>query len=446
VVGVSRIKSSERLILFTRYPEPGKTKTRLIPVLGPHGAADLQKQMTEHVLARTGDFVGDRRVDMEVRYEGGNRGLMVKWLGSHLSYRSQGRGDLGTRMAQAFSQAFSQGKTRVVIVGSDCPGINEVTVKTAFDLLGQFDLVLGPANDGGYYLIGLRQEESKLFEGIPWGTAEVGAKTIEIANQLGLRWVKVDPLGDVDRAEDIEVWESEGARKKAPSHPAISIVIPTLNEAENLASTLASTKSSVDLEIIVVDGGSSDGTTDVARNFGVRLLTTAPGRARQANAGGLAARADVLLFLHGDTRLPRGFEWYVLDVMGKKSVVAGAFTLGIDGPEFTFRIIEMLANFRSRVFQMPYGDQGIFLRGEAFRAFRGFPDMVLMEDFVLMRRLRKRGKIAILPVAVSTSARRWRKFGIFKTTLINQAVLLGYFLGSNPERLARWYKKSKLRD
>jgi rSAM/selenodomain-associated transferase 2 len=176
------------------------------------------------------------------------------------------------------------------------------------------------------------------------------------------------------------------------------------------------------------------------------LLTTAAGRARQVNAGGLAARADVLLFLHGDTRLPRGFEWYVLDVMGKKSVVAGAFTLGIDGPEFTFRIIEMLANFRSRVFQMPYGDQGIFLRGEAFRAFRGFPDMVLMEDFVLMRRLRKRGKIAILPVAVSTSARRWRKFGIFKTTLINQAVLLGYFLGSNPERLARWYKKSKLRD
>ena len=206
MVGVSRINSSERLILFTRYPEPGKTKTRLIPVLGSHGAADLQKQMTEHVLARTDDFVSDRRVDMEVRYEGGNRGLMEEWLGSHLSYRSQGRGDIGARMAQAFSQSFTQGKTRVVIVGSDCPGINEVTVTTAFDLLGQFDLVLGPANDGGYYLIGLRREESKLFEGIPWGKAEVGAKTIEIANQLGLSWVTVDPLDDVDRAEDIEVW------------------------------------------------------------------------------------------------------------------------------------------------------------------------------------------------------------------------------------------------
>jgi rSAM/selenodomain-associated transferase 2/rSAM/selenodomain-associated transferase 1 len=443
---VSRVNSSERLILFTRYPEPGKTKTRLIPFLGPHGAADLQKQMTEHVLSRAGGFVGDRRIDMEVRYEGGNRGLMEEWLGGHISYRSQGRGDIGTRMAQAFSQAFNQGKKRVVIVGSDCPGINGATVRSAFDLLGQFDLVLGPANDGGYYLIGLRQEESKLFEDVPWGTVEVGARTLEIANQLGLRWVKVEPLDDVDRPEDIEVWEREATREVAPPHPTISIVIPTLNEGENLAATLASTESSVDLEIIVVDGGSSDETLELAKSFGVRVLTTAAGRARQVNAGGLAAGGDVLFFLHGDTRLPRGYEWYVLNVMGKPGVVAGAFTLVIDGSEFGFRIIEMLANFRSRVFQMPYGDQGIFLRGEVFRGLGGFPDMVLMEDFVFMQRVRKRGKVAILPAAVKTSARRWRNLGILKTTLINQAVLLGYFLGINPERLARLYRRSKFRN
>ncbi len=439
---MSRVNSSERLILFTRYPEPGKTKSRLIPLLGPHGAADLQKQMTEHVLARTTGFVSNRRIDMEVRYEGGNQGLMEKWLGSHISYRSQGRGDLGTRMARAFSQAFDQGRKRVVIVGSDCPGINETTVRTAFDLLDQFDLVLGPANDGGYYLIGLRQEKAKLFEDVPWGTAEVGARTLEIAIQLGLRWVKIEPLDDVDRAEDIEVWESEATRKEAPPKPSISIVIPTLNEAENLAATLASTESSVDLEIIVVDGGSSDETLELAQSFGVRLLTTAAGRARQVNAGGLAASGDVLLFLHGDTRLPRGFERHVVDIMGKPGVVAGAFNLGIDGSEFGFRIIEMLANFRSRVWQMPYGDQAIFLRGEVFRALGGFPDMVVMEDFVLMQRLRKRGRVAIAPVAVKTSARRWRKLGILKTTLINQTVLLAYFLGSNPQRLARWYRRS----
>ena len=443
MVGVSRVNSSERLILFTRYPEPGRTKTRLIPVLGPHGAANLQKQMTEHLLARTTSFVSDRRVDMEVRYEGGNRALMEGWLGSHISYRSQGRGDLGSRMAQAFSQAFKQGKKRVVIAGSDCPGINEATVRNAFDLLDQFDLVLGPANDGGYYLIGLRQEEPRLFENVPWGAAEVGARTLEIADQLGLCWVKVEPLNDVDRAEDIVVWKSEAARKEVSPRPVISIIIPTLNEAKNLAATLVSTESRADVEIMVVDGGSSDGTIEVAKSFGVRVLTTSAGRARQANAGGLAAGGEILVFLHGDTRLPRGFSRYVLDILRKPGVVAGAFTLGIDGCEFGFRIIEMLANLRSSLFQMPYGDQGIFLRTEVFRALGGFPDMALMEDFVLIQRLRKRGKVTMAPVAVKTSARRWRELGILKTTLINQAVLLAYFLGSNPERLARWYRRQQ---
>jgi rSAM/selenodomain-associated transferase 2/rSAM/selenodomain-associated transferase 1 len=440
---VSRTNTSERLILFTRYPEPGKTKTRLIPVLGSRGAADLQKQMAEHVLRRTSRLVSNRRVDIEVRYEGGNRRLMEEWLGSHISYRSQGFGDLGSRMAQAFSQAFNKGKNRVMIVGSDCPGITETTVRTAFDLLDQFDLVLGPANDGGYYLIGLRQEESKLFEDVPWGTAEVGARTLEIAGQLGLRWVTVEPLDDVDRAEDIEVWEREAIRKEASPHPAISIVIPSLDEEKKLAAALASTKSTPHVEIVVVDGCSSDGTTEVAKSFGVRLLTTTAGRARQANAGGLAARGDVLIFLHGDTQLPRGFESYVLDIMRKPGVVAGAFALGIDGSEFGFRIIEMLANFRSRILQMPYGDQGIFIKASVFRDLGGFPDMVIMEDFVLIRRLRKKGKVTIAPVAVKTSARRWRELGILKTTLINQAVLLGYFLGGNPERLARWYRRRR---
>jgi rSAM/selenodomain-associated transferase 2/rSAM/selenodomain-associated transferase 1 len=385
-------------------------------------------------------------MELEVRYEGGNRALMEKWLGPDVSYRSQGRGDLGARMARTFAKAFHQGVDRVVIVGSDCPGVTEATVGTGFDLLNEFDLVLGPANDGGYYLIGLRQEKLQLFQDIPWGTAEVRARTLEIANQLGLEWIEVEPLGDVDRAEDIEVWESEATSMQDSPQPAISIIIPTLNEAENLPATLASTKSSVDLEVIVVDGGSSDETPQLAKSFGVRLLTTTANRARQINAAGLAARSEVLLFLHGDTRLPPGFESYVQDVLAMPGIVAGAFSLGIDGSEFGLRIIEMLANFRSHLFQMPYGDQAIFLKKEIFRAVGGFPDMVLMEDFVLMQQLKKRGRVAILPVAVKTSPRRWLRLGILKTTLVNQAVLLAYFLGSDHERLARWYRRAALRD
>jgi hypothetical protein len=398
--------------------------------------------MTEHVLNRVRDLVESRPVHMEVRYEGGKQGLMEEWLGKSISYRSQGSGDLGARMARAFAEAFQQGLNRVVIIGSDCPGITEITARTAFELLGQFDVVLGPANDGGYYLIGLRQETEQLFHDIPWGTAEVRGRTVEIANKLGLRVVQLEPLDDVDRAEDIEVWKREAACTKDLLPPTISIIIPTLNEAENLSLTLASARSQVEVEIIVVDGGSSDDTGELATGSGARLLTTTGGRARQINAGALAASAGVLLFLHGDTRLPPGFDSYVQDVLVMPGIVAGAFRLGIDGSKFGLRIIELLANFRSRFLQMPYGDQAIFLRADLFHTVGGFPDMVIMEDFVLMKRIKKEGRIAIAPVPVKTSARRWLKLGILKTTLINQAVLLAYFLGSDHQGLARWYRKA----
>jgi rSAM/selenodomain-associated transferase 2 len=286
----------------------------------------------------------------------------------------------------------------------------------------------------------------QLFHDIPWGTSEVRARTVEAANQLGLRVVSLDLLADVDRAEDIKVWKRESSGTGDTLLPNISIIIPTLNEAENLRSTLASAESDADAEIIVVDGGSTDETVDQAKSFGVRLLTTAAGRAGQMNVGALAASGDVLLFLHGDTKLPPGFHQHVQDIMAKPGTVAGAFSLGIDGTEIGLRIIEKLANFRSRFFQMPYGDQAIFLRANLFRSIGGFPEIPIMEDFVFMERLKKEGRVVIAPIAVTTSSRRWEKLGILKTTLINQAVLLAYFFGCDPERLARWYRRATLRD
>ena len=225
--------------------------------------------------------------------------------------------------------------------------------------------------------------------------------------------------------------------------PLISIIVPTLNEAGSIGATLESAQAGTGVEIIAVDGGSSDGTTELAKAFGARLLTVAGGRARQVNAGARAARGDVLLFLHGDTRLPEEFDRHVLESMAKPDTVAGAFALGIDGHEFGLRLIEKLANFRSRLFQMPYGDQALFLRSDLFRWLGGFPEIPIMEDFVFVRLIKKHGRVVIAPVAVSTSARRWRSLGILKATLINQIVLLAYFLGCDPERLARWYRRQR---
>ena len=233
---------------------------------------------------------------------------------------------------------------------------------------------------------------------------------------------------------------------KPSGRPAISIIIPTLNEAESIASTMKSAQAATGIEIIVADGKSSDGTGEMAKELGARVLTITGGRARQVNAGAMAASSDVLLFLHGDNRLPDGYDQHVLNFVAMPGTAAGAFELGIDGPEIGLRIIEKLANFRSRFFQMPYGDQAIFLKASLFRSIGGLPDIPIMEDFVFMRRVKKKGRVVIAPVAVTTSSRRWKELGILKTTLINQVVLLAYFLGSDHKRLARWYRKATLRN
>lgn len=199
--------TTECLILFTRYPEPGNTKTRLIPVLGAEGAATLQRQMTEHKLAEVNQLLTFYQLSVEVHFAGGNEQLMQEWLGSSLVYRRQSEGDIGDRMASAFQLSFAAGMNAVVVIGSDCPDLNAPLMAEAFQLLRQHDLVLGPALDGGYYLIGLRRLIPELFTGIPWSTAEVLQQTITIAKRLGLAVAKLPLLSDVDRPEDLSVWK-----------------------------------------------------------------------------------------------------------------------------------------------------------------------------------------------------------------------------------------------
>ncbi|MEH1789952.1 TIGR04282 family arsenosugar biosynthesis glycosyltransferase [Nostoc sp.] len=195
------------LIIFTRYPEPGKTKTRLIPVLGIVGAANLQRQMSEYTIFQVQELQKAIDISMEVRFTGGDSQLMEDWLGLDLVYRSQSEGDLGLRMARSLFEAFQSGMEQVIIIGTDCPGVNAQILATAFEKLDAFDLVLGPAIDGGYYLIGLRQPIPELFVNIDWGTNGVFQKTVDIAQKLNLSYVNLSPLADVDRPEDLPIWE-----------------------------------------------------------------------------------------------------------------------------------------------------------------------------------------------------------------------------------------------
>lgn len=199
--------AKERLIVFSRYPEPGKTKTRLIPALGAEQAATLQRQMTEHTLTQVRKLYFQRPFTVEVRFAGGDINLMSQWLGDDLFYQPQGEGDLGTRMARSLCLAFEDNVNYALIIGTDCPGLNAFLLQEAFELLQLCDLVLGPALDGGYYLLGLKSFIPELFIGINWGTAEVLQQTVAIAQQLNLSINYLPSLADVDRPEDLSVWE-----------------------------------------------------------------------------------------------------------------------------------------------------------------------------------------------------------------------------------------------
>ena len=161
------------------------------------------------------------------------------------------------------------------------------------------------------------------------------------------------------------------------------------------------------------------------RDWECKVVTTAPSRARQMNSAVEGCQSEYLIFLHADTLLPRQFQRCVRETLAGEKVVAGAFRLRIDGEQSLLRVIEAGANRRSRYLQMPYGDQALFLRTELFREVGGYPDLPIMEDFELIRRLRRRGRIALAHSAVLTSGRRWKELGIIRTTLVNQTVVLG---------------------
>ncbi len=413
------------ILLFAKYPVPGLVKTRLVPALGAVRAARLHRRLTEAAL----DTGRESGLSVAVCAAGAPLHRFRAWLGDGLRYERQSNGDLGRRLDHAFTAAFHRGSATVIAIGADVPGLTPTILREAARALESTDVVLGPATDGGYTLIGVRQPQPALFRNIAWGTDRVLAQTRTALAASGLTCCELPELSDVDRADDLDGVANDPRFSDAlDDPPRLSVIIPTRNEESGIAETLASAQNVRNVELIVADGGSTDRTRDIAAALGARVLSVKGGRAAQLNAGAVAASAGRLLFLHADTRLPAGYATDVHDLLDDPSVAVGAFRFKTDGMTAGMRMVEWGTRFRSRWFRSPYGDQALFLERRVFDVVGGVPSQRIMEDVELVRRLRRRGRVIILPDAVITSARRWRQYGVFRVWWMNQALLLGYRL------------------
>jgi rSAM/selenodomain-associated transferase 2 len=225
------------------------------------------------------------------------------------------------------------------------------------------------------------------------------------------------------------------------SSGGLSIIIPTLNEEAGIAAMLEGLSGlrGRGAEVIVVDGGSRDRTVALARPRCDHLISPPRGRAAQMNAGAALARGDVFLFLHADTSLPADADRLVLDGLAASGRPWGRFDVRIEGRHPLLPVIATMMNLRSRATGIATGDQAIFVERGAFAAVGGFPDIALMEDIVLSRRLKRLGRPLCLKARALTSGRRWEKHGVVRTILTMWRLRLAFFLGAEPGKLAASY-------
>lgn len=220
----------------------------------------------------------------------------------------------------------------------------------------------------------------------------------------------------------------------------ISVIIPAFNEQHALQSLRQSIGPVSDSEIIVVDGGSSDLSFDIAVTFAHKVLKCERGRGAQMNAGARVASGDVLLFLHADSVLPP--DWYSLitEALENPSTAGGAFDLRLSGDRAAYLLIGRAASLRSRLTRTPLGDQGIFARKAVFADLGGYRAIPIMEDADFVRRLRAKGRLVFIPHPIKTSPRKWEQHGILRTTATHLLVLAGYYLGIPPHALQKLYR------
>jgi rSAM/selenodomain-associated transferase 2 len=223
--------------------------------------------------------------------------------------------------------------------------------------------------------------------------------------------------------------------------PTVSIIVPVYNEAESIEGFLSALRDSCTrrAEIIVVNGGSTDATASLARPLCDCLVESGKKRAAQMNVGARRANATILWFLHADSRLPERADELIYDALAHSSHRWGRFDVRLSGTHLLLRAVERLMNLRSRLTGICTGDQGLFVSRDLFDAIGGFPEIALMEDIAMSRKLKTAGRPVCLSQRLVTSSRRWEKYGILRTIVLMWKLRLLFFAGVDPDRLEQMY-------
>ncbi len=434
------LKTTVLILEFAKYPQPGHVKTRLAASLGSEEACRIYNAMaqkTHHELLKLQE---QGEASVIVYADGADRQKISGWLrGAHNTWL-QPDGDLGVRLEYAFCKAFERGFQTVIAVGTDCPGLTAEKIRKAIGQLKRFDVVIIPATDGGYVLIGTNAFQPALFRQITWSSNRTLEQTLQHAKAKNMSVALLSPETDVDTVEDLKIVEDT-------LNPQLSVIIPVLNDRHLLKETLH-TFSRVhhlgEIEVIVVDGGSTDGSGDVAAGLHAKVLKSDPGRAQQMILGVRHSRGRWFWFLHADCvpelETIRSLPGYLRTV----DLRWGFFKQRISDPSPWFRLIEMGNELRGRIFSLPYGDQGILVHRDLYFQCGGFAQVPFLEDVILSRSLSGICRPTVINKTLRITSRHWRQAGLFFTTIRNIGIVFRFLaLRQSPSDLLEYYLKRK---
>ena len=431
------------ILIFMKYPEPGRVKTRLSKSIGREQACNIYQKLVRRTLGMVSDFRhANTETDLFLFYYPSEREAQLrKAYPGPWTFTPQISGHLGEKMDNAFNHVFTKGYGHAVLIGTDIVDIMTSDIADAFQALNENQAVLGPAQDGGFYLIGLSSTINEIFNFPNWSTPSVFERTLNCFHASAHKVGTLDKRHDIDEKKDLIYFNSNPLFQDQ-----ISIIIPYLSGTKKLASLVDCLEAQLwpGDEIVLVKGNGSPelGAKNITPH--TRLIFATKGRGNQLNQGARAAQRNILWFLHIDTAPPPNFGYHIRKLTLTRDMVLGCFELTFQTSSIFLDIIYKWANFRTKYFNLPYGDQGLFCTRGIFDKAGGFKKQFLMEDVDFVRNCKKMGKLLVVPQPIHSSPQRYVRKGVLRASLQNHFLILLYFLGVNDERLYKFYYKEPI--